>query len=845
MRTSPVRALKILVPLLLLAVQAAGAPPQGNPELLSRRWDAKWIVALGTDPFGSGVYHFRKSLDLRERPGRFVVHVTADNRYQLWVNGARVGWGPARGDLNHWRYETVDLAPHLRAGRNVVAAVVWNYGDLAPEAQTTWRTGFLIQGDTAVEKAVNSDETWKAAANPAYSAIPFTHSQMRGYYVAGPGERVDGAKHPWGWELPDYDDSAWSTAREVVPDGRASGSPRAMQDAPNRWLLVPRSIPLMEESLERLAAVRQATAVSVPAGFPQAPAAFTVPPRTRARLLLDNARLTTAYPVLRYSGGAGGTIRMGYAESLYLPKARGGDKGDRNEVDGKEFVGNYDLVIADGGQRRSYSPLWWRTYRYLELTIETQAEALVVDDVHGIYTGYPFERRQRLEAGTPIVSRILDVGWRTARLCAHETYMDCPYYEQLEYAGDTRIQALVSLYAAGDARLMKNAIALLNDSRTAEGATMSRAPTRQQQYIPPFSLWWIGMVHDYYMYVDDQAFVREMLPGVRSVIEFFARHQKQNGSLSPLPWWNYVDWTTEWEGGVPPRGADGASAPLDLQLLLAYDWAAHLEEALGSRSMAAEYRASAASLRETARSLYWDAGRRLFADTPARRHYSQHSNVLAVLAGVVSGSEARDLITRILGDATLTQCSVLLPLLPALGGQPRRRGRPLPRPAGRVGVDAVSGADDVCGALRAAGRSFAFRLPRLEFEPELRDLPDRPRYRHGGAGVQACAGSPVPGPARPGVRVDSAPQGRDRSKAGAGGEWSARRDHAARWGVGGVLLARGSACTGGRHERLHRGARPRLDPIASSFEWPRQALENLSSAGPRPHWHPTCTAPRP
>ena len=91
--------------------------------------------------------------------------------------------------------------------------------------------------------------------------------------------------------------------------------------------------------------------------------------------------------------------------------------------------------------------------------------------------------------------------------------MDCPYYEQLQYAGDTRIQALVSLYTAGDARLMKNAIAHLNDSRTAEGATMSRAPTRQQQYIPPFSLWWIGMVHDYYMYVDDPAFVREMLPG--------------------------------------------------------------------------------------------------------------------------------------------------------------------------------------------------------------------------------------------------------------------------------------------------------------------------------------------
>jgi hypothetical protein len=165
------------------------------------------------------------------------------------------------------------------------------------------------------------------------------------------------------------------------------------------------------------------------------------------------------------------------------------------------------------------------------------------------------------------------------------------------------------------------------------------------------------MVHDYYMYVDDQAFVREMLPGVRAVLQFFARHQKANGSLAPMPWWNYVDWTTEWQGGVPPRDADGSSAPLDLQLLLAYDWAARLEEAVGSRSLAAEHRAAAARLRETARALYWDTGRQLFSDTPSRRQYSQHANVLAVLAGVIAGNEARDLVVRILPDASLTQCS--------------------------------------------------------------------------------------------------------------------------------------------------------------------------------------------
>jgi alpha-L-rhamnosidase len=655
MRTHSMRLAMVLALLLSASPGFAQAPPM--PDLRTMRWTAMWIAAQGTDPFGFGVYHFRKTLDLARRPERFIVHVTADNRYQLWVNGVRVAWGPARGDLNHWRYETVDLSRHLRQGRNVIAAVVWNYGELAPEAQATWRTGFLLQGDTPAERVADTGPAWKAAADPAYSPIPFTHAQLRGYYVVGPGELVDAARHPWGWENAEFDDTGWAAAVPAVGNGRSNGSPRPMQDAPNRWLLVPRSIPLMEETVERLSAVRQSVGVDVPAGFPKTDSAFKVGPRTRARLLLDNARLTTAYPVLRYAGGAGATIRMGYAESLYQPLAKGWDKGNRNEIEGKEFVGNYDVVIADGGQRRTYSPLWWRTYRYLELTIETQAEALIVEDLHGVYTGYPFQRRQRLDAASPTVAQILDVGWRTARLCAHETYMDCPYYEQLQYAGDTRIQGLVSLYTAGDPNLVRNAITLLDDSRTAEGATMSRAPTRQQQYIPPFSLWWIGMVHDYFMYVDDPAFVREMLPGVRAVLQFFAAHQQGNGSLGPMPWWNYVDWTTEWPGGVPPRDANGSSAPLDLQLLLAYDWAADLEQALGSRSLATEDRVAAGRLRETARSLYWDAVKGLFADTPAHANYSQHSNVLAVLAGVSSGDEARRLILRILPDSTLTQCS--------------------------------------------------------------------------------------------------------------------------------------------------------------------------------------------
>jgi len=265
--------------------------------------------------------------------------------------------------------------------------------------------------------------------------------------------------------------------------------------------------------------------------------------------------------------------------------------------------------------------------------------------------------KARLETDDSRIAKFLEIGWRTARLCAHETYMDCPYYEQLQYAGDTRIQGLISIFNSGDARLLRNAIAQLDDSRTSEGLTFSRAPTRQQQYIPPFSLWWIGMLHDYWMYVDDPDFVRQTLPGVRAVLTYYAGFQKENGSLKRMPFWNYCDWATEWQGGVPPIGEDGSSLPLDLQLLLAYDWAADLEQALGAARFADEYRKAASKLRSTVRELYWDGRRQMYADTPARQHFSQFSNALAVLARVIEGAPARALINRIIGDRSIVQCT--------------------------------------------------------------------------------------------------------------------------------------------------------------------------------------------
>ena len=182
-----------------------------------RNWNASWITCAGAPAREYGVYHFRKTFNLSSTPSKFLVHVTADNRYRLFVNGVAISSGPARGDLYNWYYETVDISRQLVAGQNTIAAVVWNMGVHAPVAQISNQTGFLLQGDTRQEEIVNTNNTWKAIENKSYTPCSMDNGRrLRTYMVIGPGDHVEGASYPWGWETPAFDDNLWSNALPIT-----------------------------------------------------------------------------------------------------------------------------------------------------------------------------------------------------------------------------------------------------------------------------------------------------------------------------------------------------------------------------------------------------------------------------------------------------------------------------------------------------------------------------------------------------------------------------------------------------------------------------------------------------
>jgi hypothetical protein len=633
-----------------------GAQPDPEP----RDWHAGWITHPTAPLREPLVLHFRRTFTLITKPASYVVRVSADNRFILYVNGQRVGDGPARGDLTHWRYERFDLAPFLKPGENLISATMWNWGVLAPVAQFTDRTAFLLEseaeGPGGISTGVGKGDGWLVEVEPGHSPLSRDTVSIKDYMAAGPGEQIDAAKYDWGWNSPGAVGENWVPAVSPMRDAIYAGVSHAHsgeETGDNPWGLVEDELPHMEYAAT-------SAGIVVRSGFPPIDMApvwpipedtgvpielSTIPAKDHIHILLDRKTLTTAYPQLTVSGGKGSKIILTYSEALY---DKDGHKGDRDEVGDRKALGLTDSFLPDGGMHRTFEPLWWRTWRYLDLDVTTGDEPLTLDSMKAEFTAYPFQERATFTAPDPDLAKIWEISWRTARLDAHETYMDTPYWEQLQYVGDTRIQALISYTVGGDDRLARQALRAFDASRIPEGITRSRYPSNLPQSIPTFSLLYIDMLHDYWMYRPDaDGLARTLTPGTRTVLDWFAKYEQPDGLLHEVPYWSFIDWVQDGQT-TPTYDKNDESCMTTLEYLGALDDAADLEKSLGDTTLAPRYQARAEHVRSGLYDKCWSASRGLLADTPEQKLFSQQANILGVLYDVIPKDQQQAVLRKLI-----------------------------------------------------------------------------------------------------------------------------------------------------------------------------------------------------
>ena len=634
--------------LLSMGMEAFTQPSaQINPKYLNGQWDAWWITHPHASLYNYEVLNFRKTIELEKAPETFWVHVSADNRYRLFVNGTFVCLGPARGDLAHWFYETVDLAPYLHGGNNTIAAQVWNAGEYKPLAQISDKTGFIIQGDGQAEQIVNSDRSWKVSFNKAFNPLIYLDNDPRmnwAYYVAGVLDSVIAADYPWGWEQPGYDISGWSESRELdkpYPPGF---------NYHHKWGMTPRVVPLLDIEPQRFVRVARTEPRIDTRGFLDKKKEIVVPANANVVILFDNGQLGHGYPELTVSGGKNSHIAIRYAESFLKPD---GTKGHRDSLQAK-LIGVHDVFIPDGKEDRVFRPLWTRTFRWLQLEIATADEPLTIKDLAYESSQYPTKITAEFQSDDPMLGKIWDACIRTQEMSAQETFVSDLAWEQIQYVGDTKVQALAYLFLTGDDILFKLALKQFDESRVPSGLTQSRYPCNLVQLGPIYSLTWITMLYDYYMYGNDPEYVFQYLSDVNQVLEWFEKLETVDGILPLIPR-TFVDWGyRNREREIRNLSETPGSAVHTLYYIYTLRQAEELFRRAGWDHEANECMNKIEYLSQNVWKQCYHPDLNLFVDSPGSALYSQHSNVMAELSGIIPYEQAEQtLMAHVLSDSIL------------------------------------------------------------------------------------------------------------------------------------------------------------------------------------------------
>jgi hypothetical protein len=624
--------------------------------------------------------YFRLSFTVKGRAD-LKAAVSASSRYALYVNGVPVNHGPCKGDRMQYYCDDLDLGTLLREGENVIACKVVSfppqeafglrdgYADLGPFSVIGTASGpCLFFSGEAVDSTGTVDLStgyapWEVMPDRAVSWLAQKMSMVFCH------EEVDAEKIPPGWNgkagpLPGFVPviRRWSHGEETY--GEIAPLP-----------LFHRLIPLLEEKergFVREIPVKSrdgkglsfmgSSGINPSGGNPSGEPAKIRLERGSYAVDLDAGELSTGYVMLETEGGRGSEITLTYAESYGGPFT-GGVRGDR--MDNDQFaLGGFKDVYRPAGPGDRYEFFWWRTFRIVRVEVTVGGEALILHPLRYRETGYPLELRTGPSAApgatAPWIAGLWDISLRTLRRCMHETYEDCPYYEQMQYTLDTRLQMLFTYYISGDTRLGLKTIDDFHRSMLPEGIIQSRYPTNCPQVIPTFSISWLSMLMDYYNQTADLSVLERYRPTAEHILLWFRRKKGASGLIENLGYWNFVDWAPEWGGihGSVRAAFKGPSTIQNLMYVYGLQLMGGILGLLGFNDLRAYYLEEERRIRKILREKCWDEKRGFFTEGPDfRDEYTRHAQMWAVLTGTVSGKEATALMERVLASKDLITCT--------------------------------------------------------------------------------------------------------------------------------------------------------------------------------------------
>lgn len=573
------------------------------------------------------------------------IKISADSKYKLYVNDDLVCYGPARGDRQIWYYDEPDIIPYLHEGNNIIRIEVLYYQPFGANCNFGIAHGMNpalyfdadeckihdLKDNLYDEEDVSLNGEllkWQCCIIPEFNVV----REAEGFAPLMIMENI-GIEQNVQYQVPVLYD-AWQIFNEVSPGN-----------------LYKRPIPFMYLKKKIL--------------FNEKSEKFQIHAHETKKIVLDAGEEETGFFYIILSQKA--DIKILYSECYYLKDDQGHSyKGNRTDCESGHLEGFTDSCNAVC----TYSPFWYRTFRYVEITIMALDKDVELKDIYYLETGYPLEVKHTYQGTDPYKKKIWNICLRTLKRCMQETYIDCPFYEQLQYVMDTRSQILYSYEVSEDDRLAREAIRSFARSQRYDGLLNAAYPSTASNVIPGFSIYFILMIEDHLNYFSDNVFIKPFLGNIDKILSFFDQNINEQGLISKIgglnnprdKYWSFIDWTKEWNAttGVPDAILKGPITMESLLYIIGLESAANINSKIGRKDTATEYKQRAENVRKAVRNhcLNRDG---MITDGPGIDIVSQHCQVFGALCEILSMEVTKkNLEETMVHSAKYAQCSVAM-----------------------------------------------------------------------------------------------------------------------------------------------------------------------------------------
>jgi len=279
-------------------------------------------------------------------------------------------------------------------------------------------------------------------------------------------------------------------------------------------------------------------------------------------------------------------------------------------------------VLCEGGDLESKA----FRYVYIEKDLDASYEEVLMD-----YEYAPFDEKKSgsFRCDDEELNRIWEVGAYTMDLTTREFFMDGIKRDRWTWSGDAIQSYLMNYYLRFDLECVKRTIRQLRgkDPVTAHVNT-----------IMDYTFYWFKSILDYYEYSGDEAFVREMYPRMKTLMDYCLGRTNADGMAEGQPDdWIFVDWVDF------PMHKRGVLAFEQILFYKALETMARCAEIC--KDQAQHYREQADNLREKVKTLFWEQRQSAFLhaveDGKMNPQVTKFPNMFAILYDFVTEKEKK------------------------------------------------------------------------------------------------------------------------------------------------------------------------------------------------------------